>query len=336
MSRLLETEYITQGKNKHTKKRIIFEIIRDYEHNYHAEGYAISKRRLWYILKPTFSKATMPVFIQNGEYSRRDPISNQDYNKYYNELANEGIIDDTYIADSSREMGVNTLLPHIILAPEKATIKDTVIRLANSLGCSYYVSSGQSSIYGAKKLIEMVGESGITSEEITVLTLTDHDKSGHSISENIGKHFNIREYRTLLTPDQVPADRVDEYFDIFPDGTKAYELDVLNIHELKDIFLSSVPEVIANEITDAHSLQKHKDVKENEVIDRVYEDDRIKEIDDEIEVLEKKRSELSDTLENYYSELYDEKNPTVVYDFDLHDITQGNINHKTLNDWWVA
>lgn len=323
----MEAEYIAQGGKYHTKKAIIYDIIEDYSHDYAAEGNAISKRRLWYILKPSFSKAVMPVYVKKGIYDRRDPITNQDYNRYYNELAEEGIIDDTYIADNSRELAVGTLLPHIVLAPEKATIATTVKRLAESLGCSYYISSGQSSIYGAKKLLDMIVDTAFNSEDITVLTLTDHDKSGHSISNNIGKHFDVMEHRTLLTPQQVPEDKLDEWFAEWSDGTKAYELDVLNIHQLKDIFLDAIPEHIADEITEAHKKNLLSNIAEEEIAEAIDNDERIAAIDKQIQELEEDRSDLMEQLEPYYAEMYSAADPVTVDAFNVHDIVDRNITY---------
>ena len=328
----MEAEYIAQGKNNHTKKAIIYNIITDYSHDYAAEGSTISKRRLWYILKPQFAQAVMPVYKHKGEYSRRNSITNQDYNKYYNELAEEGFIDDTYISDNSRELAVGTLLPYIVLAPEKATIATTVKQLAESLGCSYYISSGQSSIYGAKKLLQMIADTAYTSHNITILTLTDYDKSGHNISTNIGKHFNVKEYRTLLTPEQVPANKIDEWFAEWKDGSKAYELDVLNIHQLKDIFLSSIPEHIADEFTEAHRSRLLSNIAWQEIDEAVNADERTEAIDKQIAELEEERMSLTGELVPYYAEMYKTANPTTVEAFSVHDIVDRNITYNTV-EW---
>lgn len=332
----LFAEYVLQGGNKYTKKKIIFDIIESYNHDYQAEGNAISKRRLWYILKPQFVKAIMPVYIKGGMYYRREQISNQDYNKHYNDLSKDGIINDTYIADNSRTMGIGSLLPHIILAPEKATIKDTVIRLAEKLQCSYYISGGQSSIYGARKLLDMIDESGINSDKIIVLTMTDHDKSGHSISKNIGKHFNVEEYRTLITPEQIPEDKKEDYFDIFEDGTRAYELDVLNIHQLQDIFLNSVPDNVSDIIYESHKARAERIARENEVIDRVAEDKKILELDNKISELEEMKAELTYELEEYYYNMYDNKKPTKIQPFNLHTIVNSVLKYDIEDKWWVS
>ncbi len=324
----MKKEYIEQGGKYHTKKAIIYNIISNYEHDYQAEGNAISKRRLWYILKPVFSKSVMPVYKKKGEYFRREPICNQDYNKYYNELSGEGIIDDTYIADNSREMDVGEMLSHIVIAPEKATIAMTAKSLALNLGCSYYISSGQSSIYGAKKLMKMIDESGINSKNIIILTLTDHDKSGHSISENIGKHFGVMEYRTLLTPEQIPPEKIDEYFDEWEDGAKAYELDILNIHQLQEVFLNAVPDHVSDEITGVHKKEELETIKARELHKAVSEDVKIKRMTKALEKLQQMIFRKEYELRDKYSEIYDEADPATVYPFNIHDVVNGNIGHS--------
>lgn len=182
----------------------------------------------------------------------------------------------------------------------------------------------------------MIDDTGITTDKIIVLTMTDHDKSGHSISTNIGKHFDVMEYRTLITPEQIPHDKINEWFDIFEDGTKAYELDVLNIHQLQDIFLQSVPEHVADEIKQAHEAKVHSIARENEIIDRIAEDKQIQTLDEKIAELEEQRTELTYKLEDYYISIYNEVQPTTVQPFDLHTIVDSRLTYSVKAKWWVS
>lgn len=287
-----------------TKGGIVADIIRNYVHDYEAEGDAISKRRLWYILKPSFDKADLTHIFHKGKPVQA--ITNADYNKSFNDLAKNGEIDDTFISDNSRTMEVGRLLPNIVLAVEKSTVDTAVLRLANDLGISCYIAKGFSSIYAAKKLKAQISQTldfepyEITADildnsnewyetyspepqntDMIVLNMTDYDKSGIEISDTIDDHFTADEaYRVLLTLDQVPEDKTDEYFDINADGSRAYELDILNIHQLRDIFLAAIPAHIANMIVDKRNRDHDLTLRDRLIPAAIDKDKRVIELQD--------------------------------------------------------
>ncbi len=300
----------------YTKSGIIANIIQSYNHDHEAEGDSISKRRLWYILKPTFDKANLSGIISKKTGKNVGAITNPDYNRVFNNLAKDGIIDDTYISDNSRTMVVGSRLPNIVLAVEKSTVDTSVLALAQDLGISCYIAKGFSSIYAAKKL-RMQMEQTLdfepyeltpdiitdpewyqryrpepTATDLIVLNMTDYDKSGFEISNTIDRHFEADEaYRVLLHLDQVPTDKVDEYFDINPDGTKAYELDILNIHQLRDIFLDAIPDHVAQLIIQSQHDDANLEERDVLVPRAIDNDDEVREIQEEIDKLEDEKEE---------------------------------------------
>ncbi len=362
-----------------TKIAIMSKIIMDYRHDYEAEGSAISKRRLWYILKPAFFrlpsyevaevrlltqvkknptfKKQIKAMLADGTITKADlkddtktvtvmvkymkdvlhngkPVqmpTNADYNKHFNTLADDGLIDDTFIMDNSRTMNVGSCLPKIIICAEKSTIDTSAIRLARDLGVSVYMARGFSSIYAAKKLLNEVEASlnfepyDITDEilndehsffdpyrkydseakdsDIIVLNLTDLDKSGEHISDTIANHFGADEHhRVLLEASQIPEDKIGDYFNIREDGTKDYELDILNIHQLREIFLDNIPEHIANMILEKNVLDYNMVHRDREVPRAINKDDAVVAIDDVINTLQEEK----DSLEEEYREQIEE------------------------------
>ncbi len=315
-----------------TKNEVICDIIRAYQHNYDAEGGAITKRRLWYILKPKFralpsyivkeldakTGKTKEVEYLKDMYHHGKPIqviSNADYSKYYNALAKNGEIDDTYISDNSRVMNVGSSLPKIIIAVEKSTVDTVVLGIAEQLGCSCYIAKGFSSIYAAKKLLNGIeltepyqieasmefGELEYTNyhgqpsdSPVIVLNMTDYDKSGLEISDTISDHFSSQEHhRVLLEPSQIPPEMEDQYFTTTDKKVgKAYELDVLNIHQLKDIFLESIPPHISEMITEKHRDDQWVRNGDNRIPSMVERDNEVQDIQVEIDRVHDERSDI--------------------------------------------
>lgn len=246
-----------------TKKAVGYGILKAYEHNADEEGDTISKRRLWYILKPLFAAADLSGIFDKTTKKPVLPISNADFNKWFNDLAKVSVIDDTYILDNSRVMSVGSRLPHIILASEKKTIETTTMKLAERFGCSAYICGGFSSIYAAKKLLDGID----TEEPITVLMLSDHDKSGYHIQDTVSRHFGgARTFRTLINPVQIEAyGKEDQFFDVDPKYGKTYELDVLNLTELSEAFIDAVPPHIAVEILESYEAKLNQSIMDDEV-----------------------------------------------------------------------
>ncbi len=321
-----------------TKSTLIRDIILNYEHDYDAEGGAITKRRLWYILKPKFAAIPFYVAIEKTKdgkdikvkylenvYRGKKPvqvISNANYSKYYNDLAKAGEIDDTYVSDNSRTMAVGSKLPKIVIAVEKSTVDTVVLKLAESLGCSCYIAKGFSSVYAAKKLKQqmLIDEPYQLGAEITVwdelvyteypyderaidtplivLNITDYDKSGFEISDTIANHFDADEHhRVLLTKEQIPIDKIDDYFATDDKKVgKSYELDILNIHQLKETFLDSIPAHIADIITGKNRDDDWTDWGDNEIPDNIKKDERIVAIQDEIDDVQVEIDEIESTF----------------------------------------
>ncbi len=342
-------EYSTAGQNidslgvnnPTTKSEVICDIIRAYQHDYEAEGDSISKRRLWYILKPVFAripsykaaktdKKNNVMLDKNGNeievryfknitHQNRPvlTVNNADFSKEFNILAKNGEVDDTFISDNSRSLRVGRLLPMIVLAVEKSTVDTAVLKLADDLGISCYIAKGFSSIYAAKKLKQQILETldiepyeltkeiisepewyykyspEPTSTNLVVLNMTDLDKSGIEISNTIDDHFSADEaYRVLLQLSQVPDDKVDEYFDTNADGSRAYELDILNMHQLRDIFLDAMPEHIANIIIEKRQQDINLQKRDRLVPDAIDEDDAVVFIQETIDDLEFERDNI--------------------------------------------
>ncbi len=305
--------------NPTTKSEVVCDILRAYHHDYEAEGDSISKRRLWYILKPTFDKADLSGIINKKTGKNVIPITNADYNKQFNILAKSSEIDDTYISDNSRTVKVGRLLPMIVLAVEKSTVDTAVLKLADDLGISCYIAKGFSSIYAAKKLKAQMDAAldfepyELTSQiftnpewynryysepeetDLMVLNMTDYDKSGMEISDTIDNHFNADEaYRVLLNLSQVPADKIGEYFDINADGTRAYELDILNIHQLRDIFLESIPAHVADIIISKRQNDVNLQRRDDLVPDAIDDDDAVVGVQTDIDDLETEKRETEE------------------------------------------
>lgn len=217
-------------------------------------------------------------------------------------------------------MSVGTLLPGIILCAEKKTIDTSIIALADSLGCSYYIAGGFSSIYGAKKLMNQI------SEDITLLILSDYDKAGFEIQSTLHEHFNYpTAYRVLLEPGQVPANKVNQYFRINEDGSKDYELDVLNIHELQEVFLNALPGVLATEIIEAYEPAKKDEIMHIEIIEAISKNE-------EYAPLLKQLQELHNKLYQGYETRFIEKQPISFEQYSVSDIHYKNVTH-TVKNW---
>jgi hypothetical protein len=275
-----------------TRAKAIRNIILNYEHNFEEEGGEISKRRLWYILKPQLVRFYNEKNVKNA---------NAEYNKYYNDLAQANLIDDSYILDSSRYLKEGTTYPQIILASEKNTIRETIEAIADKCGFSLYISGGQSSIYASKKLKALIRKR--TNEDIRIFTITDYDDSGISISNALKDHFQTNEVeRIVLRPDQVPADKINDHFN-YSDGLGFwYELDVLNKQKLRS--------VIAEELEWTTPAVKEK----------TYEDYlhsvKLQEVENDPEVIR-----LSEELEAYKRKLYvDSKTDIRVQNFSLDNL----------------
>ena len=313
------------------KRELIEAIIRDYQHDYAAEGSSISKRRAWYLLKPKF--AQIPSYIQDGvEYIEGlfhkgkpvQAVNNADFNKIFNKLAEDGEIDDTFIDDNSRITIVGEHLPHIIIVAEKKTIESTVRALSEKLGVSAYIAGGFSSIYAAKGLAESISE--LTNDDIVLITMTDYDIHGFNIDSTVAEHFkNADSYRVLLDPEQIPEDKVGEWFDESAELGKHYELDVLNIHQLAETFSEALPRHIANEIRDYHMELIADEKKQLEIDTAIY-------YDDEVTVLRDKLLALQDTKRELYEARFLEVSPVTVYPFSVHELYQGEVEIE-IEDW---
>ncbi len=302
---------------KRTKKQIVTDIIKSYDHDWYTEG-RISKRRLWYILKPKFAAADLTGIFSKGKQVQ--DITNDDYNKYFNILAEAGEIDDTYILDNSRIMEVGDRLSHIVITSEKKTIEGTARRIADRLGCSMYIAGGFSSIYAAKKLEAQIRDQD-NFKPIIILTITDHDKSGYEISDTVRRHFGTNNiYRILLSIDQIPPDRVDQFFDIDKKLGKTYELDILNVHELIEVFLTSIPSRVEKEIKRSYLRKCIEDIRNEEIRKSISDDDEVIEINKQIDQLDNDLEELRSSLFKKYSALFDRKKPVRSRLFNLRDV----------------
>ena len=309
-----------------TKKSIVEDILRAYRHDYEAEGNAISKRRLWYILKPLFVAEKMSGITHKGKPV--GSITNQDFNKCFNFLAatEEGFKDD-YISDNSRITVVGERLPHIIIAAEKKTIDTTALALAERFGCSCYIAGGFSSIYAAKKLTSEIRET--SNKPIVVLMMSDHDKAGYEIVDTVQKHFNdCYTYKTLIYPKQVPADKVDEYFGFSKKYVYHYELDVLNIKQLEAAFLENIPSHISDEIKASYREKLRAETRDTEIKKAV-------ESDADVIAITKKYWEIVNKKEAEYSERFDDADPLSIGSFTVKDLYYDDVI-VDVDEWMVA
>ncbi len=340
-----------------SKKEAVEAVITAYVHDYDAEGDAISKRRLWYILKPTFDKLDLSHIINRKTKLPVDPVTNADYNKVFNALAGAGEIDDTFISDNSRVCIVGTLLPKIILAVEKSTVDTSVIALAEDLGISCYIAKGFSSIYAAKGLIsnmettldfepytitdEILSEDAYYSyigyspepedSPLIVLNMTDYDKSGLEISTTIEKHFAADEaYRVLLTPEQIPDDKQDEYFDVTDELGKCYELDVLNRKQLREIFLASIPAHVSDLIVSKNNTDTNLSYRDDAVVDAVNDDADVLEFKYAISELEATKADIEKPFAEQIAELEKQMADATVDVDDELEIEQENLDSLKL------
>ncbi len=300
------------------KKDVICDIIKAYRHDTDAEGEAISKRRLWYILKPQFANIDLTNIFHQGKPVQ--PITNADYNKHFNTLAEDGEIDDIFIRDNSRTIVVGERLPHIIIAAEKKTIEPTALNLAEKLGCSCYIAGGFSSIYAAKKMMEETGN------DVVVLMMSDYDKAGYEIQNTVSKHFNGCEvHRALITPEQIPEDRKDEFFAESVKLGKHYELDVLNIHELADTFLTNIPEHIAVEIKEAYEVEHRTRIQ-------YWRVQREVDANEELQALRAQVEALETALTEKYESAFMEADPITFSPFNTEDIYNETVDYN-IKEW---
>ncbi len=310
---------------KVSKKDLIEDIIRAYEHDVISEGATISKRRLWYILKPSFTAVDLSEVTSKGQQVK--PIDNADFNKYFNSMAKAGEIDDTYILDNSRTMQVGSRLPHIIIVAEKKTIETTALNLAEKLGVSCYIAGGFSAVYGAKKLLSMIRET--STREITILMMSDYDKSGMHIQDTSARHFDTSKiYRVLLEPHQVPSTKTGEYFKISPTGERFYELDVLNIHELVDVFMNNIPAHISIDIKAHFKQALEYTVMQNELLESVDNHP-------DVIALEEKLRLLKESLFSKYESTFIDANPIKISPFTEQDIYDGTVDYS-VDEWMVS
>ncbi len=232
-------------------------ILKAYIHDIELEGTQITKRRLWYILKPQI------IELFNDDVKKN---ANAEFNRQFNILAESGEIDDSYIQDASREIEVGKIYPHFIFAVEKATVTETIRDIARVCGFSLYVTGGQSSIYAVKKLVGLIRER--TENEILVMAITDLDKAGEDIARAMKKHFKTDSvYKILLNPEQIPENKKDEYFDWNEKIGNCYELDILNVHLLRETIankLSPFKYTIKEKLTKETIVNlKHQEVEKN-------------------------------------------------------------------------
>ena len=289
-----------------SRSKQIREIILNYKHDYEMEGDAITKRRLWYILKPQLVKLYPDTKKKNA---------NQDYNRYYNEMAESNLIDDSYIEDGSRYMKVGSTYPHVILAIEKATITDTMENIADVCGFSLYVSGGHSSIYAAKKLMRKIQD--VTDQQIDVIVLTDYDKSGIEIAEAMKVHFKTnRVFRLLLTKEQIPADKKSESFGYSPELGYWYELDILNVHRLRE-YIASELETFADQVEE----KLHNEILHDLKLKEVLRTPKVIALSDELEALKQK-------------EYQDSKLQIELVDYSLNNVLKipQELQYRTINE----
>jgi hypothetical protein len=232
-------------------------ILKAYNHDFEMEGTQITKRRLWYILKPQIIELFEDKLKKNA---------NAEFNRQFNILAEAGEINDSYIQDASREIEVGKIYPQFIFAVEKATVTETIRDIARVCGFSLYVTGGQSSIYAVKKLVGLIRER--TDNAILVMAITDLDKAGEDIARAMKKHFKTdRVYKILLNPAQIPEDKKDEYFDWNEKIGKCYELDILNVHLLRETIakdLQPFSDKIEEKLTKETIVNlKHQEVENN-------------------------------------------------------------------------
>ncbi len=313
------------------KRELVDSIIMNYVHDYSAEGATISKRRLWYILKPVFAK--VPSHTVDGALcligifhkgKPVQPINNADFNKRFNALAEDGLIDDTFIGDNSRITILGEHLPHIIIVAEKKTIETTVKALADKLGVSAYIAGGFSSIYAAKGLAESISE--VTNKPITLITMTDYDIHGFNIDSTVAEHFkNPDSYRALLDPNQIPADKRNEWFDESAELGKHYELDVLNVHQLADTFMDALPFHIADEIRNYHMELKEQEIKQEQIDTAIYYDDEVTALRDKLLALQEEKREL-------YEARFLEVRPVTIYPFSVQELYHDEVEIE-IEDW---
>ncbi len=99
------------------------------------------------------------------------------------------------------------------------------------------------------------------------------------------------------------------------------------------MFLDSIPDEISNYIIEVHKEQRLKDIREMEIGSAINADDKIVKLNKQLEQLELEIEELSYTLSDTYTEMYDKANPTEIIEFNLHDVADHNIDHIT--EHWI-
>jgi hypothetical protein len=256
-------------------------------------------RSLWYtLLKPALDRlgALEPgYFTPDRVKSLKDVGKVPDWDglasKYLAELVEAGITsyDELGIIDGSRQrreprgqtLPVNNVAivgvhhPNLLLFTEKDTIYSIVESIAALYGISVLSGSGQPSYAATENLIrEMVNHQNFaTSSNIYILTLTDYDPAGYTISQSVidqvarvaatlpqvGEVF----YERLgLEPGQLSdAERARNTYTPAPTGLEKWfaqtggvdgqplglELDSLPISRIRELFVSGLDGIIESE-----------------------------------------------------------------------------------------
>ncbi len=320
---------------------VLLPIFQGYNHDYIGDEGRISQSRFWYNVKHlVLGKEEFhqnkddkwvysDIYVKSGKHKGQNMHRTNRYvfGTYFNNAVRKGLVDDSFMTDDSRDMGVGDNIPHIVFIPEKGTVADPTISLAEKLGTSYYISRGQSSIYGAKKMIELIRE--VTEEPIILITATDLDKAGENIYNNLTIHFDgAKNYRIMLTMEQVERfSRTDDQY-----KEDSYSLDVLSKKEFRELFMESIPEEIVKEILDVHEFQFIENTREREVTRAVNEDSVLINLNNQLDEIQSLIWDRENTLEDDVYEKYDNNAIVKINNLSIKSIYNNAVTYQ-INKW---
>jgi len=242
-------------------------------------------RGLWYeIVKPLLSRSgRLQQRTENGNPIKWDG----QLSAVLAELVREGFTtyDEMKILDGSRKRQpaqeiktglidvtmIGTLFPWVILFTEKDTIWPVIRNLASLYGVSAVSGSGQPSLAATENMLLEILQAD--PDEIIVLTLTDYDPAGYSISDAqiqqiadvvqaVNQRVSIQFKRLGLEPDQLTPDELEaNAYEPADKGLKEWtrrtggingrplglELDSLPLSRIRGMFAEAVENVTSVE-----------------------------------------------------------------------------------------
>lgn len=252
----------------------------------------------WYTMKHIMTNAFNPVTVTNAAGNKKIHYTtapfdikrmkksgsalgtliatNLEYRGEWHKLREEGLIQDSHIVDLELTWEVGSILPHIVFAVEKKTFTNFSLDILHNLGVSYYVTSGDSSFYGRREVLEYL--QAFTNREPYIITLSDRDTAGERISETLINYFGGGGCRIGLDTDMLSEREQDELFYGYCDkGERAYEIDIIKdrVRYISALEEKVRPDIV-EEIQTENIKAREADEKERIITEKAEAHPRVK------------------------------------------------------------